>query len=299
LRFLALPLLCHLLFSCGCPCAKRVEPARPEESRFGVLPVPGYDRVVNVTKSHGKPVLLLHEVLGQSPACLDLALEMEREGAKVYVPRLFNGYGHVAKKSEWIPKLVFNRYERFNLYGGTDLGPVRGDMRMILNAIRRDCPGQPITVIGNCMTGAIPLEFLADRDVETVVLCQPTVPIFSKRKFGMPEEAVEASFEAMEKTRRKRIISFNYLSDGATIGKTFALAQRSSDHGVADRHLLYIGVLPGAKPGKKAPTWHAGWRELKVCDGRGHSTITATGNGRDLREFRKALFRELGLKGRG
>lgn len=294
----AVALLCHFLISCGCPCARRMEPAPPAESRFDVrtVSVPGYKYVVNVTKTRGKPVLLLHEVVGQSPACLDLALAMESGGAKVYLPRLFSEYGHAAKTSEWLPKLVFDRYERFNLYRGADLGPVRSDMRMILNEIRRDCPGQPITIIGNCMTGAIPLEFLADPDVETVVLCQPTVPLLSKRKLGMPDAVVESSFKAMKSAPRKRIISFNYYSDSKTIGKTFAIAELSSCHDLADRHILHIGLIKGAAIGKDAPTGHAGWNPLEVHDKKGHSTVTATADAHDLRVFRTALFEELGLK---
>lgn len=299
-RLLVLALSSHLLVSCGCPCAGRAEPVLPVESCFHTrtIPVPGYEYKVNVTKSRGKknPVLLLHEVVGQSPACLDLALEMEAGGARVYVPRLFGEYGDAVPTKEWLPKLLFNRYERFNLYGRNDLGAVRRDVAAVLKEIRRDCPGEPITIIGNCMTGAIPLEFLADPHVDTVVLCQPTVPILSKRKFGMPPKAVEASFIAMKESSRKRIISFNYLADRATIGKTFAMADLSTAYGVEDRHILHIGLLPCAKIGKEVPTVHDGWRPLKVHDRKGHSTVTATADIRDLRVFRTALFKELGLK---
>ncbi|HEX7261620.1 MAG TPA: hypothetical protein VF258_07375 [Luteolibacter sp.] len=147
------------------------------------------------------------------------------------------------------------------------------------------------------MTGAIPLEFLAEDDVDAVVLSQPTVPVFGKGKFGMPEEAVNASFSAINGSRRKRIISFNYLADRLTIGKTFAIAERFASPAVAGRHILYIGVLRDAVIDReKIPADLSGWHRLEVHDCKGHSTITATENPHDLLVFRTALFKELGLK---
>lgn len=306
-------LMMLFLSSCGC-CGRGSShvQAAPCRCCFEERALQGVRRTypVNILAGKGRVVLLLHEANGQSPGTLWLAKELGDAGCKVYVPRFFGGYGS-NHGVIYTLKLLGN--PDWNLFSATDSGAIRGEVKALTEAIAKENPGRKITVIGNCMTGSLPLELLQNESVDTAIVCQPALPFFSrtnarKTSYGLPREVVDRSLQILADNPHKRLIHFNYLGD--TVGiieRSQYLAGRTHPGKAAARHELYIGVGPATggyygSPGAKALP--AGAQPLyteKVKNtliSRAHSTITGA-TGKDLEIYRQRLFEVLGLKRAG
>ncbi|MDH5667792.1 MAG: hypothetical protein OEY86_07265 [Nitrospira sp.] len=123
-------------------------------------------------KSSNPPVLLLHELPGLSPETLAYAQELSKNFT-VYVPLLF---GKKGESSYW---------KGYWAYWGTSewdtplqgSAPIVNWLRGVVLTIEKQHPGQRIGIIGNCMTGPIPLALLDHPKVAAVVLAQPALPM--------------------------------------------------------------------------------------------------------------------------
>lgn len=305
LLLIALPvfLICFLS-SCGCcgrgSCHPKNAPCR---SCFEERPIKAHRRTypVDITRTEGRVVLLLHEINGQSPGVLWLAQEMAKAGCKVYVPRFFGSYGadHGLLYTVSVP-LFCRDWHFFSL---TDTGPIRKEVQALTTAIAKENPGRSITVIGSCMSGSLPLELLQLDCVDTAVICQPAVPFLArspaaKTSFGLPEEVIGQSIATLKKNPKKQLINFNYLDDHiGVIERCANLAERTQKADVAGQHLMFIGAGPcqstccRSSGGKKLPQ---GATPLTTSTATGHSTVTGAEGG-DLKIFRQQLFKVLGL----
>lgn len=303
----SLLLLSALFFSsCACPTpGYKVESAVKclrsafEDKEEKILSVNGREIPINVTKGSGnKPVLLLHELNGQSPGCLELADQLARKGCKVYVPRYYADFGSDIRPGKTWAQVTFSPcWKLFSKTGGTALS----DSEAIADFVKKRHRGQRVTVIGNCMTGGHALALLARPEVGTAVVCQPAAPVFPysgarRQSFGIPEEKVTASMEALHKDKRKKLVSFNYLEDAAApIGRTYHLARLADDAKAADRHFIRIGAreVPRSLPLPKESRYS--WIPTKAKGiGDQHPTITSAPES-DVDRFRDALYPILGL----
>lgn len=123
------------------------------------------------------PVILLHELTGLSAKTLEYAETLSSDFT-VYVPVLF---GEVNQDS------IVRGTAAFLLNGewgwplaGSDLDgntPIIKWLRHLVARIEDEHKGEPIGVIGNCVTGSIPLLLLTSKQVRAIVLAQPTYPI--------------------------------------------------------------------------------------------------------------------------
>lgn len=119
------------------------------------------------------PVLLLHELPGLSGKTLWYARELSQDFT-VYVPLLF---GKPNSQSNWHGFLIAVglKGEWRGLESGTsDVVPW---LRAVVTKIEEAHPGQPIGVIGNCLTGSLPLALLDNPRIHAAVLAQPTLPL--------------------------------------------------------------------------------------------------------------------------
>lgn len=126
------------------------------------------------------PVLLLHELTGLSPGTLAYAEELSQDFT-VYVPLLFGNKGKLSLvsglRAYWL--LGF-----FDFFPGGEWGvpsegsaPIVNWLRGVLQKIGSQHPAQPIGMIGNCMTGPLPLALLDHGQVQAVVVAQPALPM--------------------------------------------------------------------------------------------------------------------------
>lgn len=118
------------------------------------------------------PVLLLHELTGLTPGTLAYAEELSKD-FMVYVPLLFGEKGRFSPSGGLLA------------YWGTAEWntPLEGSMPIVnwLRGVVRDIGArhsqQHIGVIGNCMTGPLPIALLDNPQVGAAVVAQPALPM--------------------------------------------------------------------------------------------------------------------------
>lgn len=127
------------------------------------------------------PVLLLHELTGLTPGTLAYAEELSNDFT-VYVPLLFGEQGTVSLASGLWAYWFRGTGEFFP--GGEWGLPTQGSTPIVdwlraavQNIGERHDPRQRIGVIGNCMTGPIPLALLDNPRVGAAVVAQPALPM--------------------------------------------------------------------------------------------------------------------------
>lgn len=120
------------------------------------------------------PVILLHELPGLSSKTLRYAETLSADFS-VYVPLL---YGSPNQSSALKGAVAFHTNGEWaaqpDLEGSSR---VVKWLQHVTTQIQHHHPGQTIGVIGNCLTGAIPLTLLSNHAVTAVVLAQPTLPL--------------------------------------------------------------------------------------------------------------------------
>ena len=126
------------------------------------------------------PVLLLHELTGLSPGTLAYAEELSKDFT-VYVPLLFGEKEKISLISGlsayWFRGLV-------EFFPGGEWGvpshgsaPIVNWLRGVVQQIEWRHSSQHIGLIGNCMTGPIPLALLDHPHVSAAVVAQPALPM--------------------------------------------------------------------------------------------------------------------------
>jgi len=126
------------------------------------------------------PVLLLHELTGLSPGTLAYAEELSKDFT-VYVPLLFGNKGKLSLVSGlqayWVRGFM-------DFFPGGEWGvpsegsaPIVNWLRGVVQKISNQHHAQHLGVIGNCMTGPLPLALLDHQQVQAVVVAQPALPM--------------------------------------------------------------------------------------------------------------------------
>jgi dienelactone hydrolase len=126
------------------------------------------------------PVLLLHELTGLTPGTLAYAEELSKDFT-VYVPLLFGEKGKFSPTSGlwayWFRGVV-------DIFPGGEWGiPSRGStpivewLRGVVQKIGERHAQQRLGIIGNCMTGPLPLALLDHPQAGAAVIAQPALPM--------------------------------------------------------------------------------------------------------------------------
>jgi len=126
------------------------------------------------------PVLLLHELTGLSPGTLAYAEELSKDFT-VYAPLLFG------KKSKFSLMKGLSAYwfhGSMEFFPGGEWGipsqgsaPIVNWLRGVVEQIGERHTQQHIGIIGNCLTGPIPLALLNHPRVTAAVVAQPALPL--------------------------------------------------------------------------------------------------------------------------
>ncbi|MEM6278777.1 MAG: alpha/beta fold hydrolase [Verrucomicrobiota bacterium] len=290
----------------------------PEESRFVKLSATvsgsGESYPVWRTCSAGKPVLLLHPINGLSPALLHLALEMEKWGYRVYLPSLYGdpimdepAYGF----DKGLSMVKFLKKDgRWNPVATDTVGPIVDDVAGLARWVSSREGGRRIAVVGNSLTGMVPLAVLDESVVRVAVLGQPATPVLRMHEIAgripQPKEKREAlsisedDWDSIERSlrrdSRKRIFGFHYVDDPvASIERFDVLNQKLSDAGLASRFKAYVMERPGQGYADDRSSWVVGnetSERRKMLTP--HSTYGAAESAEDQEWFRKQLKRALG-----
>ena len=166
-----------------------------------------------------KPALLLmHELPGMTPQCLDLARRLEAQGFVVYLPLLL---GKPGKRATWmnIGRLCVGwEFTQFCQRAGF---PVTRWLRALGRELSARHGDRPIGVIGMCLTGGFVLSLVADRHVLAAVSCQPAYPL----PIGGLERALGVTWHDMHHAARNsrcRVLGLRFEHDAASPPERFA-----------------------------------------------------------------------------
>jgi hypothetical protein len=126
------------------------------------------------------PVLLLHELIGLSPGTLAYAEELSKDFT-VYVPLLFGEKGKLSLVSG-LGAYWFKGSMEFFPGGEWDVpaqgsAPIVDWLHGVVQQIGARHTQQRIGIIGNCMTGPLPLALLDHPHVSAAVVAQPALPL--------------------------------------------------------------------------------------------------------------------------
>ncbi len=155
------------------------------------------------------PVLLLHELTGLTPATLAYAEELSNDFT-VYVPLLFGEKGKLSLTSGlwayWLRGMV-------DFFPGREWGvpsqgsaPIVDWLRGVVQQIGKRHNSQYIGMIGNCITGPLPLAMLDHPQVQAVVVAQPALPMCfwyytdkDKQSLGLSRDDLKRAKESTAK----------------------------------------------------------------------------------------------------
>ena len=161
------------------------------------------------SRGQGPSVVLLHEINGLSPGCVDLGVQLVDAGFRVYMPLLF---GHAVQDNVVLGYLASCLGSFSCAATGKDM-KVAGWLRAFVAKLEMDpAVGKGIGVIGMCLTGGLPLNVMTTGSkVRAVVMSQPALPFGGQNK----QESVGVSDASMEAARASGIpiLAFRFKCD--------------------------------------------------------------------------------------
>ncbi len=159
----------------------------------------------------GPGVMLMHELPGLTPACIELAKRLAYdEGFRIYLPLLFGQPGD----DSWRWNLAHVCLSReFRVLASAKSSPITDKLRQLGQRMLKECDGKDIGVIGMCLTGGFVLSMLADKGVVAGVCCQPSLPLIPwggrARSFGV----AETELGALKSNPRARVLGLRFSED--------------------------------------------------------------------------------------
>ena len=152
-------------------------------------------------KGSGDPVILMHELPGMIPKCVDLARRLA-ENFTVYMPLLFGEPDKplsALKMAQYTAQLCISK--EFYCFAKNQSSPITDWLKELCRHAKQECNGTGVGVIGMCLTGGFVLSLMADDSVIAPVASQPSLPfgITSAHKLALgvsPEDLAVAKERA-------------------------------------------------------------------------------------------------------
>ena len=178
----------------------------------------GGERIV-YRRGKGPGVVLIHELAGMSPECVDLGRRLADEGFTVYMPLMFGEpmTDHGIEPIVW-PCV----WREFNLLGARGKSPATDWLRALARQAHAESGGKGVGAIGMCLTGGFALSMMLDAEMIAPVLCQPSMPIapWNKAELGITAEELE---NAVKRSKRENIpvLGFKFAGDALCPNERF------------------------------------------------------------------------------
>jgi dienelactone hydrolase len=148
-------------------------------------------------KGQGAAVILMHELSGMSPECVDLARRLAQHFT-VYLPLLFGEADQplsVPKMLQYTAQLCISK--EFYCFAKNQSSPITDWLKALCRYAKQECGGEGVGVIGMCLTGGFALTLMADDSVLAPVASQPALPFgitpTHKAALGVSPEALEVA----------------------------------------------------------------------------------------------------------
>jgi dienelactone hydrolase len=261
----------------------------------------GHTYPLYVTREGQAPFLMLHPLGGLDPCTLEVCKELEDRGWKVYAPILDGGtygerniprsYVHIRNDPAW------------KVTDPHACGDVLDDMRELAQSISKTHGGRRVVVMGNCMTGGIPLGMLDLPSVGTAVVCQPALPlktlkgdpIKNAETWGIPQHLENAALTALRRDPTKRILGFHFYEDPTAPYRKFEALHDRLGPELQDRFRPVV-VLRGSSKMTPPEWWDAPVLRTSVRPSLSepHSTVCGAMEPRDRSQLRRRFFELLG-----
>nr|MDJ0679954.1 dienelactone hydrolase family protein [Xenococcaceae cyanobacterium MO_167.B52] len=152
-------------------------------------------------KGSGAAVILMHELPGMIPECVDLGRRLA-ENFTVYLPLLFGEPDQpfsLPKLMQYAALICIS--QEFYCFAKNKSSPITKWLKALCRQAKHECGGKGVGVIGMCLTGGFVLSLMADENVIAPVASQPSLPfgITSSHKAALgvsPEELAVAKERA-------------------------------------------------------------------------------------------------------
>ena len=149
-------------------------------------------------RGSGPGVLLMHELPGMVPRCVEFATYIASHGFTVFMPLLFGEPGAPPATKSLTLHVCISR--EFHCFAHNESSPITRWLRALcITRIRPSCPGPGIGAIGMCFTGGFVLSLFVSDMMLAPVISQPGLPFPSLQRgtgaaLGVsPEDLAEAS----------------------------------------------------------------------------------------------------------
>jgi dienelactone hydrolase len=184
----------------------------------------------------GPAVLLIHELPGMVPECVELGRRIAAAGYAVYMPLLF---GEPLRNYGATPLLWPCIWKEFSVLSTHGASPAAGWLRALARRAFAERGGKGVAAIGMCFTGRFALSLMMEPSLIAPVVCQPG-GTYSDSALGIPEAEWE---NAVARSKAEDIPVLGFRFEGDTLCKAARFDTLRAGFGERFRER----VLPGKK----------------------------------------------------
>ncbi len=182
-------------------------------------------------RGQGPGVILMHELPGMSPSCVELGRWIASAGFDVYLP-LFFGTPEETGGALRVASFAWCIRKEFSLLRAGRTSPIIGWLRGLAQEVRRRTGHETVGAIGMCLTGGFALAMLLEDCVAAPVLSQPSLPLAlpwnaSVQRFdlGLDDEDL-ACVKKRVASERIPILGFRFQGDRISPPERFQRLER-------------------------------------------------------------------------
>jgi len=155
----------------------------------------------------GPGVLLMHELPGMTPECIEVARLISSKGFTVYLPLFFGEPGQRSGKFDDIKAIThLCVHHEFNLLHKNGHSKITDWLRALCGKMNEETGGNGVGVIGMCLTGSIVLSVMLHPAVRVPVMCQPAIP-FQLLPGHAESESLGVPRDDLDKAKQKALIT--------------------------------------------------------------------------------------------